>query len=132
MSRFRASLRIVHPTCDLSAFDLILEEQASRSWVAGSERSTPTGSKLDGVNSNSYRAYSGYNESSSIGIAEAIASVAGKLESHKNSIAEILGEDGAMELFISVIDPDAPGDTLPWALLYRLGCLQVSLSLAGQ
>lgn len=120
MSRFRASLRIVHPTCDLSAFDFILGEQASRSWVAGSERSTPTGSKLDGTNSNSYRAYSIYNESSSIGITDAIVSVAEKLEFHKDGITEILGADGAMELFISVINLDAPGDNLPWALLYRL------------
>jgi hypothetical protein len=130
MSRFRVSLRIVHPTCDLSAFDLILGEHALRSWVAGSERSTPTGGKLDGINSNSYRAYSVHNESSSIGITDAIVSVTEKLESHQDRITEMLGAEGTMELFISVIDPDAPGDTLPWALLHRLGSLRVSLSLA--
>ena len=124
------TLRIVHPECDLSEFDYILGEPATRSWVAGSERLTPTGRKIVGTNPNSYRAYSIINENTQVDFADAIESVVGKLEFHKDRINEILDSEGIMELFISVIDTNGVGDNLHWALLNRLGFLKVSLSLS--
>jgi len=67
---------------------------------------------------------------SQVEFADAIEKVVGKLEFHKDRINELLGSDGVMELFISVIDTSVAGDSLHWTLLNRLGYLKISLSLS--
>lgn len=52
--RFKISLRLVHPSADLSPCSKEFGLEPSRVWKVGEARTTPRGTPLEGLRSESY------------------------------------------------------------------------------
>lgn len=56
--RYKASLRISHPSLSPEEITSSIRLEPSRSWIIGQPRATPTGAPLSGVNKNNFWTHS--------------------------------------------------------------------------
>src|SRR5690606_11910276 len=97
--RFKISLRLVHPSADLSSCSGEFSLEPSRQWLAGEPRTTPRGNPLEGVRSESYWT-APLDVSSNKRLEGALAETARWLEEHGSFLASHARSGGSAELFI--------------------------------
>src|SRR5690606_20759589 len=97
--RFKVSLRLVHPSADLSHCSREFGLEPSRQWRAGDARTTPRGRPLEGVRGESYWT-APLDTSPHKNIADSLSHIASWLKEHSAFMANHARSGGSVELFI--------------------------------
>lgn len=125
--RFKISLRLVHPSVDLSPCSKEFGLEPSRQWIAGEPRTTPRGNPLGGLRCESYWT-APLNISSSNRLVGALADIAQWLEAHETFMVNHAGSGGTAELFIGFfLERSSTGFSLDPELLAKYSRLGVAL-----
>ena len=100
---YSVSLRVKHPSRELSYLSSLLQLEPKRILKFGDKRETPKGAMLEGTYPESYW-YSVITnekeESESISLESTLEQWTDKLEPHKNEFQKIRTEGGTIEYFI--------------------------------
>jgi len=127
------SLRVFHASIDPQTITNTLGLEPARSWKAGSPRTTPIGSALDGHYEDSYWSakltQSGPVHSEHNPIEDYISSAANKLESFTPFFELLRSEGGRAEFFVGLYGNQNFGIELSSELLSTISSLGLSLSL---
>ncbi|MET1111369.1 MAG: hypothetical protein ABWX67_07585 [Allosphingosinicella sp.] len=116
-----------HPDRDLGA---LLEKwgfEVGRAWVAGQPRTTPEGTRLEGVWPDSY-AYARLPADGTT-LAHRLRLLLPTVEAVAPELVALVESGGAAELFVGWHFQRNSGDMLDWALMRRLADCRLSLSL---
>ncbi len=97
--RLKISLRLVHPSADLSSCSEEFGRKPSRLWRAGEPRATPRGNPLEGLRHDSYWT-SPLDTSTSSRLEDALAEIARQLTDHRAFFAKHAESGGTASLFI--------------------------------
>ncbi|MDH5612121.1 MAG: hypothetical protein OEY66_06655 [Gammaproteobacteria bacterium] len=126
------SLRVKHPTQDLSYLDSLLEIKAKGGWLAGEQRMTPKGTILDGRYTDSYW-YSVITndpeESDNIDIETSLEEWTNKLSTHSAELNRITNEGGTIEYFIWIYCDRNLGIDISPNLMKNISSLGISLGV---
>lgn len=125
--RFTISLRLVHPSADLSHCSAEFGLEAFRIWKAGESRETPRGKPLDGFWRESYWT-APLDTPEPEDIEAALARIAEWLGEHDSFLADHARSGGSAELFIGFFLEGAnSGFLLEPTLLEKFSALGVAL-----
>ena len=125
--RFKVSLRLVHPSADLSHCSREFGLEPSRQWRAGDARTTPRGRPLEGVRGESYWT-APLDTSPHKNIADSLSHIASWLKEHSAFMANHARSGGSVELFIGFfLESFNTGFDLSPGLLAEFGALGVGL-----
>lgn len=125
--RFEISLRLVHPSADLSSCSEELGLQPFRLCRSGEPRTTPRGNPLKGLWHDSYWT-SSLDVSTCNGLEDALMEVARRLTEHQRFFARHTESGGAASLFIGFfLDRLNTGLSLTPELLAKYSSLGVAL-----
>lgn len=125
--RFRVSVRLRHPSEDLTALCAELGLPSRRSWVAGERRTTPRGALLDGNWDHSYATMPIDVETDS-GLEAALDRVAAILSDKARTIEQHIRSGGSIELFVGYfLEAFNSGFTLSSALMGKISDLGVDI-----
>jgi hypothetical protein len=97
------------------------------SWLSGSQRKTPKGRQLGGVNDFSYCLFT--LERTENEMIESLRSFLNKLEEHKRFLAFVSKSGGRSEIYLSLFVTKNSGDVFDWSMLAKFGELHISLAL---
>ena len=126
--RIVLSLRMTHPTMDLSTFCESIGLSLFRYWIAGQPRKTTDGKLLHGLYENSYcccRLFvSSYED-----MQPAIEKCLQLLEMHKGNVQLITDSGGEVNFFIGWFFEGMSGLEFDWKILRRISDLKISLEL---
>ena len=120
------SFRIEHPKEDLMLAAEKLGIEPFRIWVAGAQRETPTGLKLDGRYDRSYCCLRPKLEKG-LYAAQAIEKFLSEVEKHNDYWAELASSGGSFMIVIFNESDERYVDEFDWSLLKRLSKLEISL-----
>jgi hypothetical protein len=101
---------------------------ASRMWTAGSQRRTPTGTPLDGVNAESYCSFR-LEPPDEVGLVDFLKNFSAGLYRHKDFFEEIRSTGGRLEYFIGLFLDVNSGVVFDFDLHSKLAELKIDLSL---
>ena len=125
--RFKISLRLVHPSADLSPCSAEFGLEPSRQWLAGEPRTTPRGNPLEGLRRESYWT-APLETSADKRLEGALARIAQWLEEHDLFMTNHAGSGGSAELFIGFfLESFNTGFSLEPELLAKYASLGVAL-----
>ena|SRR5690606_5695908 len=125
--RFKASLRLVHPSADLSHCSREFGLEPSRQWKAGDPCTTPRGRPLEGVRGESYWT-APLDMSAHKNIEDGLSHIATWLSEHSKFMADHARSGGSAELFIGFfLESFNSGFELSPSLLNKFGALRVGL-----
>jgi hypothetical protein len=128
--RYTISLRIRHPSIDVAEIASNLSREPFRSWQAGEPRSTPKGTPITGVNSETYwttRVAEG--DSSSAVLSVVLLGLVADLARHRMFFERLRREGASIELFVGWYFGGNSGDIFGFDLLAKLADLKIDLSL---
>ncbi|MFC3814938.1 DUF4279 domain-containing protein [Lysobacter sp. GCM10012299] len=124
--RYKVSLRFRHPSADLSHFTNLIGIEPGRQWTSGELRSSPRGTSLDGVRSDSY-----WCASIEVGESDfetSLLAVLIHLEQFRDAIELNSVTGGCAELFIGFfLEAFNGGFSLKPELLEKCASLHLSL-----
>ena len=124
---FKVSLRLVHPSDDLSHCSREFGLEPSREWKAGDDRTTPRGRPLEGTRHESYWT-APLDTSASQSIEDGLSQVAEWLAEHRTFMADHTRSGGSSELFIGFfLENFNTGFALSPSLLGKFSSLGVGL-----
>ncbi|MDR2549861.1 MAG: hypothetical protein LBD10_06670 [Desulfobulbus sp.] len=123
------SIRLRHPSCDLSNFSSLLSMRCFRVWVAGSQRETPAGKKLLDVYKESYWCSESIRFSEKKGFSLDLKNIINRLKNIENEIKFIKSTGGDVEIYVNFLGSVDNGDTIDSSTLKTIGELGVNLSL---
>ena len=129
---FSISLRIKHPSIDLSYIGSLLGLQSNRIWKAGEPRETPKGTSLEGTNKESYwcgRLTGDREESETCSLEDRLADWTNKLSGHKTEFKRLLDEGGKVEYFVWIFCEKNLGFELSHNLLRDIAELGITLGI---
>lgn len=125
--RFKISLRLVHPTDDLTKCSVEFGIEPSRQWKLGDPRTTPRGNPLVGFRQESYWT-APLDVSSHKDLESSLAQVATWLSEHGSFLHEHANAGGSAELFIGFfLERFNTGFLLEPSLLAKYSSLGVAL-----
>jgi hypothetical protein len=125
--RFKISLRLVHPSADLSSCSGEFGLEPSRLWIVGEPRTTPRGNPLEGQRHESYWS-SPLDVSTYSHLEGALAEVARQLKNHSSFLAKHAESGGTASLFIGFfLESFNTGFLLAPELLAKYSSLGVAL-----
>jgi len=132
--RYRVSLRLHHPTRDLSDATSALKLTPRRQWIHGSPRTTIAGAPLPGINDGSYwysELISGEARDSRVeAVEDALAEFHGlHLAPHKEYFDSIRSDGGWIEFYIGLFGSENFGIEFTSELLALMAPFGVRLSL---
>jgi hypothetical protein len=125
--RFNISLRLVHPSEDLSRCSAEFSLEPSRQWKVGDPRTTPRGNPLDGFRRESYWT-APLDTAAHRDLESALAQVAHWLCEHELFLREHASSGGSTELFIGFfLESFNTGFSLDPSLLAKYSSVGVAL-----
>jgi hypothetical protein len=125
--RFKISLRLAHPSADLSNCSKEFGLEPLREWKRGDARTTPRGRPLEGLRDDSYWT-TPLDVSNSKDLESALGQIANWLESHEPFLARHAESGGVTRLFIGFfLESFKTGFLLEPALLAKYSSLGVGL-----
>ena len=125
--RFKASLRLIHPSADLSHCSREFGLEPSRQWKNGDARTTPRGRPLEGTRGESYWT-APLDTSTHKNIEGGLSHIATWLAEHSTFMADHVHSGGSAELFIGFfLETFNTGFELSPSLLSKFGALGVGL-----
>jgi hypothetical protein len=128
MANATISIRIFHPTQDLSYLSGVLGVQPRHFWRSGEPRRGPDGASLGGLRSESYwSARLKIDPGADLNVT--LWETATWLKRHTAVLRAIRSQGGRAELFVGWFVPNQAGTTLSSDLLHALGELGLDLSL---
>jgi len=131
--RYCVSLRFWHPTIDPEKISKKLGKRPSRQWKVGEPRTTPKGTKLEGINKESYWTTDLHSKksitSTKIRVEKFLFSTLDELVPHLKFIKKFVKEGGVTELFVGIYGSRNFGIELEPALLMRFGKMGIRLTL---
>ena len=126
--RFTISLRLVHPSAELSHCSAELGLEALRLWKAGEPRETPQGKPLEGFWRESYWTAT-LDTPEPEGLEAALARIADWLGEHASFLSNHARSGGSAELFIGFFLEGAnSGFLLEPSLIEKYSALGVALA----
>ena len=126
------SLRVKHPSRELSYLESLLELKTKGTWVVGEQRQTPKGNILEGTYPESYwySALTNENESSeNISIETSLEEWTNKLSTHRAEFNRITNEGGTIEYFVWVYCDKNLGIEISPDLMKNISSLGISLGI---
>jgi len=131
--QFRVSLRLKHPTKDLSFATKQLGLKPSQQWTSGEPRITRAGSPLEGVYRESYWVASllggNLQDSTQQSLDEALETILQVLSRHTLFLEEFRRDGGSLYVFVGIFGPKNFGLEFSPALLSELGLAGLELGL---
>lgn len=131
--RYCVSFRFWHPTIDPETISKKLGKSPSRQWKAGETRTTPKGTKLEGINKDSYWTADLHSKksitSTKIEFEKFLSSALDELVPHSKFIKKILKEGGVAEFFVGLYGSKNFGIELEPELLQCFGKMGIRLAL---
>lgn len=125
--RFRVSVRLRHPSENLTALSEQLGLEPSRSWFAGERRTTPRGEPLDGLWDHSYSTMPVDVENDD-GLEAALERMASFLSGNAQALEQHVSSGGSIELFIGYFQEGFnSGFSLSAELMSKYAALGVNL-----
>ena len=128
--RYSISLRLEHPSADLSSAEDVFGLQPSNAWTAGDRRRTPTGTVFESFRSDSFwtaRLDNGHLASRSL--PTALLEAAKRLRVGAAFLDKLAATGGRSELFMGwFFDEGNNGDVLGFELLGRLAELKLDVA----
>lgn len=125
--RFKASLRIRHPSLEPSEISRRLSLVPAHSWGAGDQRRSPNGTSLGGVHRETYwTAPLRLHQATLEGI---VGEACDRLSSYRAFFAQIRGSGGRVELFVGCFEERNWGAVLDADVLLACGELGLELAL---
>ncbi|QWT20461.1 DUF4279 domain-containing protein [Bacillus sp. NP157] len=122
------SLRATAPAGDLGSLAMALSLPASAQWQAGEARTTPRGTPLEGIRTESYIALK-ILPTERAWLSDAIGRCLDMLEPHRQRLDEFRANGVDLELFVGWFLERSGGESLRPAMMQRLADLGLSLSL---
>jgi hypothetical protein len=119
-------IRFRHPIRDLTFLSSFLGLSCSRSWIAGSQKQTPTGSPLSGTYPESYWAAQ-LDFPSEDGFVKQLVFTLDLLINVKETLHDFKISGGKIEIYLQLSGAVNNGDAIDSALLYTMGELGVDL-----
>ena len=119
------SLRLRHPSADLSAIAKEIGLEPHRAWMKGDARQTPKAQPLEGHYDSSYVTVQ--IEAGTDSVNDVLQRLCDRLAGHMNRITEIRNTGGSLEVYITLAA--GHGLSIDHATLLRLGELGLSLEL---
>jgi Domain of unknown function (DUF4279) len=123
--QFRVSLRLRHPTKDLSFASVQLGLTPRRQWTHGVPRTTPAGAPLEGVYTESYWVArllgEDLHDSTDGSLDEALEAILEFLSPHRSLLERFRQDGGTLYLFVGIFGPKNFGLEFSPALLGKLG-----------
>ena len=123
------SVRLWHPSYNLTHFSALLSMRCFRTWLAGSQRETPIGTRLSGVYKESYWCSEPIRFFAKKGFNSDLANIIIRLQKIKNEIQMIKSTGGGVEIYMHFLGSVNNGDTINSSQLKLLGELGVDLLL---
>jgi hypothetical protein len=126
--RYEVSLRIKHPTMNAEAICKKVGLRVERKWTVGSQRKTPKGTPLTGVNKSTYCCFKLEHPKELI-LADFLRSCNRRLYRHERFFEHIRSTGGSLEYFIAWYSDRNSGETFDFDLLSMLVRLKIDLSI---
>ncbi|NGO51922.1 DUF4279 domain-containing protein [Allomesorhizobium camelthorni] len=130
VSRYRVSLRLIHPSMDPDEITTALQMEPKRAWKAGEPRTTPKGTPIAGVFRQTYW-YANVCEGRMPPqeLAEELDQVLDGLIPYQAFLTRLREEGGRSEFFVGFYLGDQAGETYPSTMLAKMAALGLDLSL---
>lgn len=125
---YRISLAIRHPNMDPADITRALGLRPTRSWLAGSERRTPAGTRLSGINVNSYWT-TGKDAVGKRAFFDGVIEMIQQLESLSDFLGLVTSTGGTVDITVNLPGRVNVGDTIAASDLARLSRLNVNLGV---
>ena len=126
--KYTISFRIEHPNLDPRDISAELSLQANTSWMAGDQRSTPTGRLLKGKYKTTYWSHV-LEQRRNVKLAECLDAFTTSLEAHEDFLKKLRSTGGKCEYFIGWFSGCHSGEIFGYQLLSRLSRLGIDLAL---
>jgi len=127
--KYKLSLRITHPSRDLSVLCQKLGLKPKWKWKAGDRRATPSGKLLVGRYDRSYCCIA-IAERSSKPLPRCMKDCLDQLRPHRRMLANIVATGGTIEFFVGWFAQSLnSGEVFDWQILQEAAKLKISLSL---
>lgn len=128
--RTQLSVRLQHPTRDLSRVCDVLGLKPKRIWKKGDERTTPKGTKLGGVYESSF-CYFDVGRVSREPLPKQIDTALKLLEPHRSTLRRLNSSGGKISFFVGwFLDDSIMGEEFDARLLERMARLRIALDLS--
>jgi hypothetical protein len=126
--KYDVSLRIEHPKMTAEEICKRVGLRVERSWTVGSQRKTPKGTPLDGVNRSTYCCFK-LKHPKEVRLAEYLKDCSEKLFHHKEFFENIRTTGGRLEYFVGWYSDKNSGEMFDLDLLSMLVQLRIDLSI---
>jgi hypothetical protein len=131
--QFRVSLRLSHPTKDLSFATVHLGLTPRRQWTAGVPRTTITGAPLEGIYRESYWVAPLFGEalqdSTQRSLDETLECVLALMMQHREILEPFQDDGGTLYLYVGIFGPKNFGLEFSPTLLSELGQAGLKIGL---
>ncbi|MDR2871761.1 MAG: DUF4279 domain-containing protein [Xanthomonadaceae bacterium] len=130
--QYRVSLRITHPSVDLSRFDSLLGIESQWGWRVGDFKETPSGVPSKERHSSSYWCAEltlSYTSTEEATLEDFLQEWLDRLTPHQELLAQISEEGGGTELFIGLFLENAAAFSLSPILLAQFALLRMALDV---
>jgi len=131
--KYSVSLRVSHPTVNPDTITQKLGLQPFRKWMAGEARSTPKGTKLKGINRETFWAAELHRGKSllsqKMALEDFLAEQLVRLKKVEKYFRHIRTTGGRIEFFVGLFCEKNMGAEVPSSLLAAMGKLGIDLSL---
>jgi hypothetical protein len=125
---YRVRVLIRHPVADPAEISAAMDMEPTRSWKAGSDRFTPSGSPLPGTHRDTMWAVSALQRNSRK-LSEGVSEMVTVLEAAASLVDRLLKSGGTVELIVDLEGGRNIGDTLSAALLSRIAALGIEFGI---
>jgi hypothetical protein len=130
MNRYRAqlSLKLTHPTRDLSRVCKALGLEPKRIWKKGDERQTPNGNPLKGKRDSSYCSIE-FGPASRKSLARLIEAALERLQPHRVMLRRLSSTGGEVTLSVGWFLDEHSGEAFSSDLVKSMAGLKIALDL---
>jgi Domain of unknown function (DUF4279) len=126
--RIKLSLRIKHPTRDLSSVCQTLGLRPVNIWKAGEERRTPKGNKIGGIREDS-RCSIEFEHSQRDPLPKQIEAALMLLQPHRAMLRRLSTTGGAISFYVGWFFDESDGEAFSSELLRTMADLRIALEL---
>ncbi len=130
---YNVSLRIKHPSIDPQIITSTLELNPFRTWQAGTSRTTPKGTKLEGINKETYwcaQLSNGENISSEeMSLEKYLLDNTNFFKKYSGFFSKLKESEGTVEYFIGIYGSKNMGCVLNSELLTNINAIGIDIAL---
>ena len=126
--QYKLSLRMTHPSADLSDFSRMLDSRDVFMWKRGDPRLSPRGRVIGPGERKEFFCSITIDHNPGVELPELIATTLRRLEPHKETLDKLTSSGGTMDLFVGwFAEDDQSGETFDWTVLRGLADYRISL-----